>query len=108
MIIWSVKVKKKPLFWTMAAVLAGITILIVVLTRWNDVQSVGARPSPAAGTEAQRRDYLASFGWELAAESTATFGSRKPTRSQLIPTAFTSTPCAFQTSFGEQSLKQRS
>lgn len=68
MIIWSVKVKKKPLFWTMAAALAGITILIVVLTRWNDVQSVGAHPSPAAGTEAQRRDYLASFGWELAAD----------------------------------------
>ena len=68
MIVWSIKVKKKPLFWTTAAVLAGIVVLVVVLARWGGAQSVSGRPSPAAGTEEQRRAYLASFGWELAAD----------------------------------------
>ncbi len=68
MIVWSIKVKKKPLFWTMAALLVGITVLVVVLARWVDVQSVSGRPSPAAGSEEQRRAYLTSFGWELAAD----------------------------------------
>ncbi len=68
MIVWSIKVKKKPLLWTTAAVLAGITALVVVLARWGNGQAVSGRPSPAAGTEEQRRAYLASFGWELAAD----------------------------------------
>lgn len=66
MIVWSVKVKKKPLCWTAAVVLAGIAALVVVLVRWGSTQAVSGIPSPAAATDEQRRGYLASFGWTLA------------------------------------------
>jgi hypothetical protein len=67
MIVWSVKVKKKPLLW-MAVLLAGAVVLVIAAARWGDAQTVSGRPTRAAGTDEERRAFLAAYGWTLAAD----------------------------------------
>ena len=67
-IVWSVKVKKKPLLWTVGILVAVLTVVIVLATRWAGTSAVSGRPSAMAETDEQRRAFLASCGRELAAD----------------------------------------
>ncbi len=67
-IVWSIKIKKKPLIWTVLVLAAVLTVLGVLAVRWGSARAVSGRPSAMAETDDQRRAFLASFGWELAAD----------------------------------------
>lgn len=68
MIVISVKVRKKQLLWTAAGLAAVLAAVIWAAAGMRGAVATGGKAGALAETEDQRRAFLASCGWELAAD----------------------------------------